>query len=214
MSLAQTAATESSVGAEQTAQPNIEAPRLHLRPIAASDILYLHAPFSDPETMRFMDFPPARDVAQSMRYLSTYLIILPEWNATWAMVRRETGAVIGFVNYHHRENSNRRLEVGFMLSRPYWGRGLMAEALSAVLDYCFDALEMERVEATMSPQNLAACRMVERLGFQYEGGPLRRRQRVGNEYRDLSIYGILRDEWRARATAFGGATSFLEGATS
>jgi ribosomal-protein-alanine N-acetyltransferase len=186
--------------AAHTAQPIyplLETPRLLLRPTTADDVRYLHEAFADPETMRFMDFPVARNLADSARYLSTYLFVLPEWHATWALVCRETGVTIGFANYHHRENWNQRLEIGFLLHPAFRGRGLMSEALDALLAFCFEELEMERIEVTTQPENDAAIRLIERYGFRCEGGPLRRRQRVGDEFRDLSIYALLRDEWRA-----------------
>ena len=155
--------------------------------------------FSDPETMRFMDFPASRGMADTERRVQVYLFKLPAWHATWALVYKTTGSVIGFINYHHRENWNSRLEVGFMLARPYWGKGLMAEAMTALLKYCFEDLKMHRVEITVTPENHAAIRMIERLGFQFEGGPLRARQRVSGAYRDLSMYGLLKPEWDAIA---------------
>lgn len=181
----------------QPVHPSLATPRLELRPLIADDVRYLHEAFADPETMRFMDFPVARNLADSTRYLSTYLFVMPDWHATWALVYRATGVVVGFANYHHRENWNQRLEIGFLLHPRFRGMGLMSEALDALLTFCFAELAMERVEVTTQPENTAAIRLIERLGFRCEGGPLRRRQRVGSEFRDLSIYALLRDEWGA-----------------
>src|SRR5262245_42123377 len=89
--------------------PELFTSRLRLRPLVAADVHSLHASFSDPETMRFMDFPPTRDVAESSRAVSALLFVLPEWHATWAVEWHANGAVVGFVNYHHRETWNQRL---------------------------------------------------------------------------------------------------------
>lgn len=180
------------------AHPVLDTPRLVMRPLAAEDVHDLHDAFSDPEAMRFMDFTAAQSFADSARYLSTYLFVLPAWHATWALVCRESEKVVGFANYHHRENWNQRLEIGFFLHPAFQGRGLMAEALTALLAYCFEQLAMERIEVTTSPDNSAAIRLIERLGFRFEGGPMRHRQRVGNVFRDLSMYALLRDEWQSR----------------
>jgi ribosomal-protein-alanine N-acetyltransferase len=168
---------------------------LRLRPIAEADVHFLHAAFSDPETMRFMDFPPTRTIAESARYLAPHLFVLPDWHATWALECPANGAVIGFVNYHHRENWNQRLEIGFCLARPFWGLGLMREAVDALLSYCFTDLGVERVEATTNPQNAAAIAPIEGLGFLRESGVMRRRQKVGAEFRDLVMYALLRGDW-------------------
>jgi len=45
-----------------------------------------------------------------------FLLELPDWHATWVLSCKQTAAIMGFVNYHHRENCNWRLEVGFVLA--------------------------------------------------------------------------------------------------
>lgn len=180
----------------QPEHPVLETARVVMRPLAAEDVHDLHSAFADPATMRFMDFPVAQSLADSTRYLSTYLFVLPAWHATWALIRRDNGAVIGFANYHHRENWNQRLEIGFLLHPAAQGQGLMSEALTKLIDFCFEQLTMQRIEVTTSPDNAAAIRLIEGLGFRYEGGPMRRRQKVGDAFRDLSMYGLLRDEWQ------------------
>jgi ribosomal-protein-alanine N-acetyltransferase len=180
--------------------PTLATPRLRLRPLAVEDMHALHAAFDDAEAMRFMDFPRPQSLDDTARYLSTHLFVMPDWHACWVLEFRATGAVIGFINYHHRENWNARLEIGFFLARAFWGRGIMTEAITALLNYCFHTLAMERVEITTTPENAAAIKLAEHLGFQREGGPMRRRQRVGSEYRDLLMFGLLRDEWQSRTT--------------
>lgn len=71
----------------------------------------------------------------------------------------------------------------------------MAEALAALIRHSFGVLGMIRIEATVQPDNLRATALLARLGFRLEGGPLRRRMRVGGEARDLMIYGLLSEEW-------------------
>jgi ribosomal-protein-alanine N-acetyltransferase len=97
----------------------LDTPRLQLRPISAADAPLLHPCFADPETMRFMDHVRSRSVEETANRIAPYLIALPAWHATWTMTERASGAAVGFVNYHHREDWNRRLELGFMLGRPF-----------------------------------------------------------------------------------------------
>jgi ribosomal-protein-alanine N-acetyltransferase len=178
--------------------PILTTSRLQLRPMQTDDAADLHEAFGDAETMRFMDRPLSHSLADTERHMAVLTLRLPEWMATWSLVCGETGQVVGFVNYHHREIWNRRLEIGFMLGRRYWGLGLMSEALRAVLDHCFATLNTNRIEVTVNPDNSAAIAMIEHLGFVAEGGPLRERQLVGATYRDLMMYGLLRREWLTR----------------
>ena len=188
------------------AGPVLETKRLRLRPMLSADAASLHAVFGDTETMRYMDHPTSREIGDTISKVQFLTIALPEWHHAWAVLQKESETPIGMVNYHHRESWNRRLEVGFILARPYWRQGLMSEAVAALLDYCFDDLAMHRVEATIDPQNDVSIRFVQRMGFRCEGGPLRDRVFVAGEYRDLMMYALLREEWvRSAAHRQGGS---------
>ena len=178
-------------------QPSFETPRLQLRPLILRDAKDLHLAFSDPETTRYLDFATCRDLHDTMKRVGMATIVMPQWHATWAIVLRGSAEVIGVVNYHHRESWHRRLEIGYVLARPYWRRGLMREAMQPFLRYCFEDLAMHRLEATIVPDNSAGIRFAESLGFQRESGVLRDRLLVGEEYRDIVMYGLLDAAWHA-----------------
>jgi ribosomal-protein-alanine N-acetyltransferase len=191
------------VSAAGPTQPILESERLHLLPIASAHAPDLHPMFSDREVMRHTDYPETRTLEETLARMQIYLFPVPEWQATWVPVCKSSGAVMGLVNYHHREDWNRRVEMGFILARRYWGKGFMSEAVRALLKYCFLSLDMHRVEVTINPTNRAAIRMIEAVGFRFEGGPLRGRQQVAGEFRDVLIYGLLRPEWRAASVPHG-----------
>jgi ribosomal-protein-alanine N-acetyltransferase len=187
--------------------PILETPRLQLRPIAATDAEALHAIFSDPETMRYMDCPVSTTMGDTRGVIERWMFVFPEWHATWAIVLRKTAALIGMINYHHRDPWNQHVEVGYALARQHWRQGLTSEALTAVLEHCFVSLGSHRAEATIHPENLAATRLAERLGFRCEGGPLRQRKLVAGEYRDVMIYGLLQQEWAFRQAVLMSSTA-------
>ena len=74
----------------------------------------------------------------------------------------------------------------------------MHEALTALLAFGFDELDLNRVEADVDPRNLASVKSLERLGFRKEGH-LRERWIVGGEVSDSGLYGLLRRDWAAGA---------------
>ena len=84
------------------------------------------------------------------------------------------------------------------MRRDRQGRGLASEAVRQALDFGFGTLGLERVEADVDPRNGASCRLLERLGFQREG-LLRNRWRVGDEFADSVIFGLLRGQYREAA---------------
>lgn len=112
----------------------------------------------------------------------------------WGIEHREDGRVIGTCTLFHMDEGNKRAEIGYALNRRYWRQGYIHEALSALIDYAFDTLDLHRLEADVDPRNGASIRVLERLGFAREGY-LRERWHVGGEVQDALFYGLLRREW-------------------
>lgn len=89
---------------------------------------------------------------------------------------------------------NRRAEIGYILDSRAWGHGYMHEALSALLDYAFTELKLNRVEADTDPRNERSARLLDRLRFSKEG-LFRERCIVDGKISDAAMYGLLRREW-------------------
>lgn len=90
-----------------------------------------------------------------------------------------------------------RGDVGYWLGRPYWGNGIMTEALTMVLDLCFTDLDLIKVEAEVFTANARSARVLERLGMTLEG-TIRSAHRKRGNWVDAHVYGLLREEWLAR----------------
>jgi ribosomal-protein-alanine N-acetyltransferase len=174
----------------------LEGPRVTLRPLRDSDAAALHEAYGDPETMRFWDMTPSRDVFQTAARIGRSLGVGEFWHGIWAIVRRHDQQFVGMVNYHHREAWNRRLELGWMLARPHRGQGFMTEAVTLVLRHCFTAMEVHRVEATINPFNEASRALAIRLGFRQESDVMRDRLCVDGVFQDMILYAVLATEWR------------------
>jgi ribosomal-protein-alanine N-acetyltransferase len=88
-----------------------------------------------------------------------------------------------------------RGELGYWLRRACWGRGLVPEAVRAVIRHGFEHEGLERIQARCAVENAASARVMEKAGMSYEG-TLRRYERIGGELRDMKFYAILREEHR------------------
>ena len=91
--------------------------------------------------------------------------------------------------------------IGYTMRPAHQGRGYATEAAGALVDRLFDRLHVHRVAATLDPANVASARVLERLGFRYEGCG-RKAAYVRGEWVDDDRYAILADErraWRERA---------------
>lgn len=146
--------------------------RLELRPFEESDFAAFYAYASDPEVGRLSGAVfPDENAARS--YFSRFLS--PE-NLAFALVLRESGALIGDVTVHALPPILRDMDrfcgqhvraLSFSLSRDYWRQGLMSEALSALIPTLFAELHLDAVNCGYFEGNTASAALQEKLGFTY-----------------------------------------------
>jgi ribosomal-protein-alanine N-acetyltransferase len=108
----------------------LETERLRLRPMVPGDAASLHSCYGDPQAMQYWDFAVSRDLAHTTARLTDSLATDPRWHRGWGVIHKVSEDFVGYVNYHNRDPWHRRLAVGYILARPYWGQGLMTEACS------------------------------------------------------------------------------------
>ena len=175
--------------------------RLRLRPLVASDAAALFAIFSDPRVMRYWSSAPwpSIDKAHEMIAKDATQLAAGE-HLRLGMETADDGRLIGHCSLFSFNAQCQRCDIGYGMAFGAWGHGYMDEALTALLNYGFSELALNRVEADIDPRNLASANTLERLGFQHEGF-LRERWVVDGEVSDSGIYGLLRRDWLARTAA-------------
>jgi len=177
---------------------SLETPRLRLRAVRGSDAPALLEIFADPAVARYGSSPPWADLAEAERRVARDLQGGADGSVLALLVERAADArVIGRCVLFHVDRGCRRAEVGYALASSAWGQGYAREAVQALLDYGFEHLDLNRVEADIDPRNTASARLLERLGFRAEG-LLRERWIVAGEVSDSAMYGLLRAEWSAQ----------------
>jgi ribosomal-protein-alanine N-acetyltransferase len=104
-------------------------------------------------------------------------------------------AVVGIFSLHHWSQYHRRAEAGYGLARAYWGQGIGAEALGAIVRFGFGPLNLNRIYARTIADNHESVRLLERLGFQREGTWRKHSWEDDGTFHDSAIYGLLREEF-------------------
>lgn len=87
-----------------------------------------------------------------------------------------------------------RADFSYDLSPKYWNKGIMTEALSAIMNFTFNSLNVNRIEATVSTENIASIRLLEKLDFIKEG-ILRERSYWRGSCHDMIMFSILKKEY-------------------
>lgn len=174
------------------ALPTLQTPRLSLRHPRPADTSDLFAIFSDPVAMRYWSTLPMREPSEAEQYLRGIDEGFADRSLLqWAIALPDSDRLIGTVTLHNLSPSNKRAEIGYMLSPKQQGQGYATEAVFAVLVFAFERMNLHRIEADLHPDNAASVRLVERLGFAREGY-LRERWFVGGVFSDSLVYGLLR----------------------
>ena len=172
--------------------PVLTTKRLRLRQVEPSDVNALHACFGDADAMRYWNFPASRTLGETAGLLKLLgKTTSPYAQFAWAIADKATDECLGMVNYHHREARNRRLEIGYAVAPKHQRKGLATEAVGGFLKYCAEVLSVHRVEAFISPENVASIRLVERLNFRCEGGPIKDYWLIGEQFRSVMVYGMI-----------------------
>ena len=83
--------------------------------------------------------------------------------------------------------------LGYWLAVPWWGKGIMTEAVRAICREAFRAFDIVRIYAEPFARNTGSCRVLEKAGFTLEG-TLRRSVYKGGEILDSRVYALLREE--------------------
>ena len=173
----------------------LETERLRLRPFAEGDAAFLFEMYSDPQTARYLSYPPFTEMAQAEKMLGRILKAqAEEQTVDGVVIRKSDGVPVGSVTLFSWSRQCARAELGFCLARQHWLHGYINEALRAFVEYAFTALGMNRLEADIDPRNAASAKTLERLGFVKEGF-LRERWIVAGEVSDTALYGLLKRDW-------------------
>ncbi|MBC7918730.1 MAG: GNAT family N-acetyltransferase [Rhodoferax sp.] len=188
------------VGGQQAAglvTPTLETPRLLLRPLLHSDLPEFLEINRDEEVTRYLPYAAWVAMIDAVAWYHRMLGLIADGKIAYnAVVEKASGRVIGGTLLRDIDGDTGKLEVGYVLGRAFWGRGLMREAVGAVVDYAFATPEMRRVEAHIDGRNTASQRLVESLGFKCEA-VLRDHWLDKGEVSDATVYGVLRREWDA-----------------
>ena len=173
--------------------------RLILRPWEESDAENLYRYASAPEVGPIAGWPVHTSVENSLDIIRNVLSA-PE---TYAVVDKCTGCAIGSIGLMVGKASNIGIpdtegEVGYWIGVPYWGQGLIPEAVQEILRYAFEELHLEKVWCGYFDGNIKSKRVQEKCGFQYQYTKEKVPCSMLNEVRTEHITCLKKEDWIIR----------------
>jgi ribosomal-protein-serine acetyltransferase len=106
------------------------------------------------------------------------------------------GALCGAIRVKNIDADDRKAEIGYFIGSEFAGQGIVSAAVRRVLAYCFECLQLNRMELRCASTNERSIRVAERLGFTREG-LLRQGECLNGVFVDQIVYGLLHGEFHA-----------------
>ncbi|MXN91625.1 GNAT family N-acetyltransferase [Flavobacterium sp. Sd200] len=175
--------------------PEIHTERLTLKTVNPEVLDHVYAHFSDWEIMDFLGLPTIDALTKEKNKYNKGLTTFNKSFLYFTITDNATGKVIGWCGYHTWYTQHNRAEIGYGLyCSDYMQKGIMSEAVKAVLDYGFNNMNLHRVEAMTATYNTASIKTLAKFGFIQEG-VLRQHYLVEGIMEDSLMFSLLKHEY-------------------
>ncbi|MBR1497624.1 MAG: GNAT family N-acetyltransferase [Oscillospiraceae bacterium] len=180
---------------EHKGTKRLETPRLILRAFTPEDGPAMYRNWaSDPEVTRFLTWKKHTSPAESTEIAARWAKDAADPACyQWALVLKELGEPIGSLGVVRRCDETAAAEMGYCIGRPWWGRGLTAEALRAAVEYLIREVGMNRVAACHDVENPNSGKVMQKAGMTKEG-VLRSYMRSNHGLGDIAVWSVLARE--------------------
>lgn len=170
--------------------PTLGTSRLILRPIELDDAESIFAYAKNPNVCKYTLWETHQSAQDSLNYIRDYIFDyyskgVPE--PFGITLKENPKKVIGTVGCFWTSKQAKAMELAYAIGEEHWGKGLVAEASQAVMDYCFKEFSLKRIQARCKVENKASSRVMEKVGMSYEG-TLKSAIFHRNKFWDMSYY--------------------------
>ncbi len=172
--------------------PTLETERCLLREMTQNHAPAILKHLGNPKVKQYLNMNLFQDIEDAKRWIDWMNRYFSEQDGLrWGITLKSSGEFMGSVGLHGWNRWVRFAEVGYDLAEAFWGQGYATEVTRRVIQFGWEAMNLQRIEADVVSGNDGSIRVLEKLGFQYEGT---RRQRVllGDTYHDELLYALLK----------------------
>lgn len=150
--------------------PNLESKRLVLRRMDKIDVKEIFAMRSDPEIMKYIPRPLAKNEEEALEHLALIDSGLEKNEAiNWAITIKGSSKLVGIIGFYRTKHEDYRSEIGYILLPEVHGKGIASEAVEIVVEFGFNEMNLHSIEAVIDPENIASEKVLRKNGFVKEG---------------------------------------------
>lgn len=179
--------------------PTFETDRLKIRLFNKNDVDDLYEYCSDDEVTKHLTFDTYTDKQQAIERIDYCIQGYEKLDSpiVWAIEYKENNKLIGGIDFIKWNLEHCNAEIGYLLNKKYWNKGIMTEALRPILEFGFEKMGLNRIQICCDERNIGSARVIEKNGLKYEG-TLRQSVFQKGEYINIKYYSMLKDEYKNR----------------
>jgi len=171
---------------------NISTERLLLRRLNIDDAEIMFKSWaSDPDVTKYMRW-------KTHKYIETTKYVINLWlkeyessdTYRWGIVYKEKNELIGAIDIVSLDKNTQTAQIGYCIAKKYWNKGIMTEALKAVIDYMFSKTGVKKIESWHHVDNTASGKVMRKSGMKFEGVKKNGDKDNDGNLHDVSVYKI------------------------
>ena len=175
--------------------PSLATKRLDLVEIQQSHLADIFLLFSDKKVTEYYNLLPLKSEQEGQKLLDWFRNRFKEGlGIRWGIALKGESKIIGTVGFNNYTQKH-RANIGYDLQSSYWNRGYMTEALQSAIDFGFNVLGVNRIEAEVMQNNVISERLLEKMNFSREG-VLKQWMLWNEQYYDMTMYSLLKMDYK------------------
>ena len=175
----------------------LETERLILRKFKEEDAVDMFNNWaSDSEVTKYLTWPAHSSIEVSKQITKLWIADYSNIECyQWAIELKDIGEVIGRIGLVDIDNNNENCEIGYCMGKAFWGKGIMTEAFSELINFLFKEIGFQRITARHDVDNPASGQVMEKCGLKYEGTLRKILKNNKGILVNCKYYSILREEF-------------------
>ncbi|OAB43726.1 GNAT family N-acetyltransferase [Paenibacillus glacialis] len=174
--------------------PVLETSRTILRKIEKNDVQDIYSYCNDKEVSNYTTWDAHKKLEDTEGFVN---FVIDRYSKSqlspWGIQDKNTEKIIGTCDFVNWNIDNYRAEIGYALSREYWGQGYMTECVKRLIEFGFKNMDLVRIEARCVLMNIGSSRVMEKSGMELEG-TLRKHILIKGKFEDVKIYSIIKED--------------------
>ena len=182
---------------EHLGTKELETNRLILRRFTINDAEKMFNNWAnDDEVTKYLRWQSHKSINNSIGFLEYLTKNYCQNNVyDWAIILKEINEPIGSIGVVNRKDDIKMVEIGYCIGKKWWNKGITSEVLNRIIDFFFNEVGVNRIEAFHVPENKISGKVMTKCGMKYEG--LMRQAFLNNNGKlcDIIHYGIIAEDF-------------------